>query len=401
MLFSLNAITRDDIIFYSGELSKLEKKLLEDSTDNKFDTMPLISAYCIALGLTNEANYNKMMDQYNSKYNKIKKKLSGIKVGRDLANKLCTLMHKEILKQYSRNALFPDQLINKGLFNCVTSSIVYADLLKRHGFKFEFVRVPNHAFINIYLNGKKIQCEPTIFLGFDAGNTVITNQDGRWQKSPKKNYNNITIQNELEFIAAMSYDKRIMNWAKKISSKYEYLTTKMGFYFNPNDRILLKNLFSNIVDYCTELIKQDDLAFAKTIVLDSLKVVCKDRKKREGLQVALSLITEAYLDKIKIEEANNFLNSIKSHTDIAYFNSVVEMAHIRASADMISENRIKDSIKIIENGLAMNKNSSMLKKQMQAAVGLDSHSSKDLEEITQKYKKMKEGEPKNNNLKNN
>ncbi|HEQ71094.1 MAG TPA: hypothetical protein ENN69_01265, partial [Spirochaetia bacterium] len=86
-----------------------------------------------------------------------------------LAEALLEELHRSVLTRYRETATELDLLIDDGLFNCVSSSILYAIVLDAFGFPFSAVRTSDHAFIKVLAGGTYYDVETTSRYGFDPG----------------------------------------------------------------------------------------------------------------------------------------------------------------------------------------------------------------------------------------
>lgn len=119
--------------------------------------------------------------------------------------KVLSLMYARVLKQYSLNQTYIDVMFQKGTYNCVSSSILYAALAKSAGLVIHGVETPNHAFCTLYLgDGRKIDVETTNPNGFNPGTkkqVSSTEKSTRYYVVPKKYYSNRAEVGERKFIS--------------------------------------------------------------------------------------------------------------------------------------------------------------------------------------------------------
>ena len=108
--------------------------------------------------------------------------------------RILTLMYEKVLKQYSFNQTYIDIMFQKGIYNCVSSSVFYAALAKSAGLNVKGNETPEHAFCTVYLSdGRKIDVETTNPNGFNPGtkkNVTTSTNSTRYYTVPKKSYSN-------------------------------------------------------------------------------------------------------------------------------------------------------------------------------------------------------------------
>lgn len=80
------------------------------------------------------------------------------------------LYDKKILKTYHQDQTYMDVLLDDGIFNCVSSAILYMYILKRRGFKVIANETPDHVFCTVMdEKGKQINVETTSAYGYAPG----------------------------------------------------------------------------------------------------------------------------------------------------------------------------------------------------------------------------------------
>lgn len=96
------------------------------------------------------------------------------------AESLLKFLHTK-LRGYVETQTRVDTLIDRGLFNCVSSAVVYMILGRQMGLNVEAVATADHAFALVKLsNGREIDVETTTPYGYDPGTkTEFTNAFGQ------------------------------------------------------------------------------------------------------------------------------------------------------------------------------------------------------------------------------
>ncbi len=74
-----------------------------------------------------------------------------------------------MLRAYREDATTLDGILDTGLFNCVSSAVLYMLAVRDLGIEVEGVRTSDHAFINVVIGGRSIDVETTNPYGFDPG----------------------------------------------------------------------------------------------------------------------------------------------------------------------------------------------------------------------------------------
>jgi len=79
-------------------------------------------------------------------------------------------LHERAFKAYGENATTLDGILDAGLYNCVSSAVLYMLAAKSLGLEVEGVRTSDHAFCSLLAGNRRIDVETTNAFGFDPGN---------------------------------------------------------------------------------------------------------------------------------------------------------------------------------------------------------------------------------------
>ena len=182
ILFSYSVIyskPSDKIKFEAGELTELEYDFFTKIDNGETNDLELhYDGFIIASGITDEDEFKFYRQKLNDIRTLAKKELSqytkkgAYAFGKRLLNWLYT---SGTLKQYFETSTLFQDLIYKGEYNCLSSSILYSLLYKEFGFKVTGVLTSSHSFCTIYANDKAVDVETTLSRGFDPGQKEIRN----------------------------------------------------------------------------------------------------------------------------------------------------------------------------------------------------------------------------------
>ncbi len=135
---------------------------------------------------------------YKTRY----KELAASLIAKD-GDSLLQWLHSRVFKQYSLNQSSMDILIDKGFYNCVSSSILYLLFAKAAGFEAEIVEVPDHAFCRIKTEAGWTDVETTTPYGFNPGvkkKFVVDFKRTGFTYVPPGNYSNRRILTDKEAV---------------------------------------------------------------------------------------------------------------------------------------------------------------------------------------------------------
>ena len=86
-----------------------------------------------------------------------------------LAERALTFLHKNLFTSYSVLQTRVDTALETGVFNCVSSAVLYMILARSVGLSVGGVRTTDHAFCSVLVNGQQLDVETTNPYGFNPG----------------------------------------------------------------------------------------------------------------------------------------------------------------------------------------------------------------------------------------
>jgi hypothetical protein len=86
-----------------------------------------------------------------------------------LAERALTFLHKNLFSSYSVTQTRVDTVLESGVYNCVSSAILYLALARSVGLSVAGVRTTDHAFASVLVNGQQLDVETTNPFGFNPG----------------------------------------------------------------------------------------------------------------------------------------------------------------------------------------------------------------------------------------
>jgi len=98
-----------------------------------------------------------------------KQKTAGL-TPKESADVLLQFLHSSTLRTYRYDQTRVDVLLDTGVFNCVSSALVYMVIAKSLGLSVSAVATSDHAFCQVVIDSHAYDVETTTSLGFDPGN---------------------------------------------------------------------------------------------------------------------------------------------------------------------------------------------------------------------------------------
>ena len=86
------------------------------------------------------------------------------------AEAILGFLHEGILRAYRADASTLDGILDTGLFNCVSSAVLYAIAARSEGLAVAAAKTADHAFCTVLAGGRSVDVETTDPYGYDPGN---------------------------------------------------------------------------------------------------------------------------------------------------------------------------------------------------------------------------------------
>jgi len=129
----------------------------------------------------------------------------------ELAEKTLTFLHKNLLVSYSERQTRIDTALETGVFNCVSSAVLYMILARSVGLSVGGIRTTDHAFCTVLVDGEPIDVETTNPYGYNPGTRKeFTDSFGKltgFSYVPPTNYRDRHAIGERELLGLILYDR--------------------------------------------------------------------------------------------------------------------------------------------------------------------------------------------------
>ncbi len=129
----------------------------------------------------------------------------------ELAEKTLTFLHKNLLVSYSERQTRIDTALETGVFNCVSSAVLYMIFARSVGLSVGGVRTADHAFCSVLVDGEPVDVETTNPYGYNPGTRKeFSDSFGRltgFSYVPPSNYRDRRAIGEKELLALILYNR--------------------------------------------------------------------------------------------------------------------------------------------------------------------------------------------------
>jgi tetratricopeptide (TPR) repeat protein len=136
---------------------------------------------------------------------------AGINDQAQLAELALTYMHQKILKAYSYPQARVDAALDTGVFNCVSSAVLYLIFARSLGLSVGGARTNDHAFCTVSVDGNPVDVETTNPYGFNPGQKKeFKDQFGKttgFSYVPPSNYSDRRSIGEKDLLVLILYDR--------------------------------------------------------------------------------------------------------------------------------------------------------------------------------------------------
>jgi hypothetical protein len=129
----------------------------------------------------------------------------------ELGEKALTFLHKNLLTTYSLSQTRVDTAVDTGVYNCVSSAVLYMIFARSVGLSVSGARTSDHAFCVVLANGQQIDVETTNPYGFNPGSKKeFADSFGKltgFNYVPPGNYRDRRGIGEKELLGLILYDR--------------------------------------------------------------------------------------------------------------------------------------------------------------------------------------------------
>jgi hypothetical protein len=205
----------------------------------------------------------------------------------ELAERALTFLHKNLLTNYSVLQTRVDTALETGVYNCVSSAVLYMIVARSVGLSVSGVRTTDHAFCSVLVNGQQVDVETTNPSGFNPGaKKDFTDSFGKvtgYSYVPPGNYRDRRSIGEKELLSLILYN-RVSEYGDSRSFRDALQPAVSAFTLMGTDetRQVMKIAFSN---YVTSMGMRQDFAgaihFTDTVKASFGGIVDLDQQRRD------------------------------------------------------------------------------------------------------------------------
>jgi hypothetical protein len=209
-IHSLASETRSSTLLPVPELSPLP---LSEQLSTMREPLPVevIVDASLEFSGASEAGAAEVKDKLVVMLRKFRDEVEDVNGQAELGEKALTFLHKNMLSTYSLMQTRIDTAVDTGVYNCVSSAVLYMIFARAVGLSVSGARTPDHAFCIVLANGQQIDVETTNPYGFNPGaKKEFTDSFGKltgFSYVPPGNYRERRSIGEKEMLGLILYDR--------------------------------------------------------------------------------------------------------------------------------------------------------------------------------------------------
>lgn len=108
-------------------------------------------------------------EKLTSLMHRLREEVADVTAQGELAERTLAFLHKNILVSYSERQTRVDTALDTGVFNCVSSAVLYMIFARSVGLSVGGIRTSDHAFATVLVDGQPVDVETTNPYGYNPG----------------------------------------------------------------------------------------------------------------------------------------------------------------------------------------------------------------------------------------
>ena len=226
-------------------------------------------------------------------------------------------LHQNLLKKYVEMETRLNELFDKGLFNCVSSGVIYFALAIDNKLDVRALRTKDHAFCAIMIDGKIVDVETTNKHGFDPGDKKeFVNSFGKtgFVYTPPSNYKDRHEVIDKELLSVI-----LQNRIAELQRKGNFIDT-VSIAVDRNAVLgtdtTYKDMINEFKNYAVQISNKGDYKNAILFLSEANSVYKEPLLSDTASKLFYNQIVR-FLDKNQVNQANDFYAHFEAEPIIA------------------------------------------------------------------------------------
>ena len=274
-------------------------------------------------------------------------------------------IYEKILSRYKLDQTRLDVAIESGVYNCVSSDVIFIYFAKTLGIPVVAVETPNHAFCTIESEGKSVDVETTNPFGVNPGRKRVNelpNGGKQYLSVPARNYQNRREVNDRRLLALI-YNNRIASLQRQRGGSAATIGLAVdACALQANSPSGIQTVAECVCNYAADLSadKKDDDALV--LVLQAQEIFGANKNYSAFIETANYNILVDKVETLPLDSALNELRMRRENISAQNYSKLLGYAYARAAQDFGGRYEWKEAIQIAERGLLDAPNDSNLKR---------------------------------------
>lgn len=265
--------------------------------------------------------------------------------------KLLEFLHSNLFQRYSEMQTRIDTLLSDGVYNCVSSAVIYIYFARHFNLPVTGSSTLDHAFCSIIINDKIIDIETTSEYGFDPGKKLdfhdsFGNITG-FVYVPPSDYNNRFDANDLELLSYILQNKIVL---LQRSRKYELsVPLAVDRYFLVNSEQTRQDMFLEFNNYISNMNNRNNYDNALSFISQVIKEYRNPSYFQKSIDILLLNYTSDSINSGSIDRVYDILKQYGYLASDATFQEIKKSAFKKEIFDLINSGQYGQAISLTQN----------------------------------------------------
>lgn len=281
------------------------------------------------------------------------------------ADAALAFIYEKILSRYKLDQTRVDVAIESGVYNCVSSDVIFIYFAKTLGIPVVAVETPNHAFCTIESEGKSVDVETTNPFGVNPGRKRVNelpNGGKQYLSVPAKNYQNRREINDRRLLALI-YNNRIASLQRQRGGNAATIGLAVdACALQGISAVGAQTVAECVCNYAADLSAAGNDEDALALVLLAQEIFGESKNYSAFIETANYNIFVDKIETLPLNDALNELNLKRENISAQNYSKLLGYAYARSVQDLGSRHEWKEAINVAERGLLDAPNDSNLKR---------------------------------------
>ena len=283
------------------------------------------------------------------------------------ADAALTFIYEKILSRYKLDQTRIDVALESGVYNCVSSDVIFIYFAKKLGIPVVAVETPDHAFCTIESGENKIDVETTNPFGVNPGRKRVTelpNGGKQYLSVPAKHYQNRRNVDDRRLLALI-YNNRIAALQKKRGKSAETIGLAVdACALQANSAAAIQTVAECVCNYAADLVEAGKYDDAIALVSVARELFGENKNYPAIIETANYNILAIKAETLPLEDTLKELQLKRELISSQNYSKLLGYAYSRAAKNFGDQHEWKKAIRTAEIGLIEAPNDSNLKRLM-------------------------------------